>query len=58
MRKLTFILASSLLLAGISFAQTYVPPPSSGSSIQFKNNGSNYGAPLSGKTLSPIMFSE
>lgn len=48
MGKLTFILTACLLITGISFAQTYIPPPSSGSSIQFKNNGTNYGAPLSG----------
>jgi hypothetical protein len=34
MRKLTFILTACLLITGISLAQTYVPPPSSGSSIQ------------------------
>jgi hypothetical protein len=45
MRKLTFVLVVCLLLAGISFAQyvQLIGPPTT---IQFKNNGSNYGTRL------------
>jgi hypothetical protein len=48
-RKLTFALTVCLLMAGTSFAQVYVPLVGpSVTSIQFKNNGVNYGAAISG----------